>query len=320
MTDDIPSTVAGPAPVQGPGQTARRDAGRVATGTTLIVPQLAALTAGGHGLVLLAVEIDQFALIGHLHGNEAAEVLVRQLAASVEDARRAGDRAMRSGPGQFVILTADDTAGAELLERSIRASFQRKAWPDLGPVTLSAGLARRYPEEPLVSWWARVAAALAQAKGAGGDHVTVDRRRNSSDDEAAAPVLRMRWQARFECGEPTIDRQHRELFERSEDVLESLRQGGARFGVELERLVAVTLAHFADEERILERRGYSGLAGHRRSHEDLAAKSMRLQAATATGHATREDLTRFLLGEVVADHMLTEDRLFAELFAQAPAR
>lgn len=283
------------------------------------MPQIAALVAGGHGLVLLAVEIDQFALIGHLHGAEAAEVLERHLGASIETARRAGDRALRSGPGQFVVVTADRLEGAETFERAIRRQFEGKSWPGLGAVTLSAGLAQRYPEEPVVSWWGRVGAALAQAKGGGGDHVVADRRCHAADEQAAAPGLRMRWQSRFECGEPTIDRQHRELFERSEDVLASLSQGGGRFALELERLIALTLTHFADEERLLERYGYRGLDAHRRSHEDLAAKSLRLQAATAVGDATREDLTRFLLGEVVADHMLTEDQRFAALFGHAAA-
>jgi hypothetical protein len=51
------------------------------------------------------------------------------------------------------------------------------------------------------------------------------------------------------------------------------------------------------------------------SDATLAARSLRLQAAAATGSASAEELTRFLLGEVVADHMLTEDRRFADLFA-----
>jgi hemerythrin len=144
--------------------------------------------------------------------------------------------------------------------------------------------------------------------------VVVDRRCNAVDP-TAAPGLHLQWQARFECGEPTIDRQHRELFARSEEILESLRHGSARVARDLERLVAEIVQHFDDEERILERHAYPGLVAHRRSHADLTAKSLRLQAAAATGSASQEDLTRFLLGEVVADHMLTEDRRFAELFA-----
>ena len=132
--------------------------------------------------------------------------------------------------------------------------------------------------------------------------------------------MHLQWQARFECGEPTIDRQHRELFERSEQILESLRTGSPRFVPDLERLMSEIAAHFAEEEAILEQRAYPGLAGHRRSHEALTAKALQLQAEAAAGRTSREQLTRFLLGEVVADHMLTEDRRFAGLFAAAPRR
>ena len=271
--------------------------------------------------VLLALEIDRHTLIGHLHGAEALEVIERHLHAALEETSPEASRSlMRTAPGQCAVLVPGALEAGELLARTAGEQFGRRSWSGVGETTVSAGLARRFRGEPAESWWSRVESALAQAKAGGGAQVVVDRRGSADDPSAAAPGLHLQWQARFECGEPTIDRQHRELFARAEDVLEALRKGSPRFTTDLERLMAEITRHFADEELILKQRGYRGLSRHRRSHAMLSAKAMRLQAEAAAGRASREELTRFLLGEVVADHMLTEDRRFAELFAPAHRR
>lgn len=313
MTADIP--VVGDDVLRAPGDARDPGSGRAeGAGPALVLPPIEDLAPAGGDWSLLALEIDQFVLIEHLHGAEAAEILARHLGSSVEATLRGSDRCLRSGRGQFVVLVPEGPDAAERFARAAAACFRRTTWAPLGDVTVSAAAAQRHPGESVGSWWIRVESALAQAKAGGGGHVVIDRRRSASDP-TAAPGLRLQWQARFECGEPTIDRQHRELFERSEEILEALRHDSAHAVHELERLIAEILEHFHDEECILEQRAYPGLAAHRRSHAELAAKSRRLQAAAATGSASREELTRFLLGEVVADHMLTEDRRFAGLFA-----
>jgi hemerythrin-like metal-binding protein len=273
---------------------------------------------GHRGGVLLALEIDRHALIAHLHGADAAEVIERHLWTALEQAAPEASRALvRTAPGQCALPVPGSLEAGEDLARAAREHFGRRTWSGLGETTVSAGLALRFAGETVESWWSRVESALAQAKAGGGGHVVVDRRARADDPSVAAPGLHLQWQARFECGEPTIDRQHRGLFARAEDVLEALRKGSPRFPTDLDRLMAEIAGHFADEELILKQRGYRGLAWHRRSHATLTSKALRLQADVAAGRASREELTRFLLGEVVADHMLTEDRRFAHLFASA---
>jgi hemerythrin-like metal-binding protein len=267
-------------------------------------------------VVLLGLEIDRHALIAHLHGAEAAEVIERHLRALLEQESPEASRSLlRMAPGQCALAVPGSLQAGEALARRVGEHFGRRSWSGLGETTLSAGVARRFAGEPVESCWNRVESALAQARAGGGGHVVVDRRTRADDTSVAAPGLLLQWQARFECGEPTIDRQHRALFARAEDVLEALRKGSPRFPVELDRLLADIASHFVDEELILKQRGYRGLARHRRLHALLSAKARRLQADAAAGRVSREELTRFLLGEVVADHMLTEDRRFAHLFA-----
>jgi len=294
----------------------RPDADPVEVHRAAVAALLSRLELASVDGVLLALEIDRHALIVHLHGSEAAEVIQRHLFASLEQGLpEVSGSLVRTAPGQCAVLVPGSLEAGEVVAQKAREHFGRRSWSGLGETTLSGGLARRFVGESVASWWDRVESALARAKAGGGGHLVVDRRDGVDDSSVAAPGVHLQWQARFECGEPTIDRQHRELFARSEDVLEALRKGSARFATDLERLMAEIASHFADEELILKQRGYRGLAGHRRSHARLTAKALRLQADAASGRASREELTRFLLGDVVADHMLTEDRRFAELFA-----
>jgi hemerythrin-like metal-binding protein len=234
-------------------------------------------------------------------------------------AARPGDESFRTGPGQFLLLLRDSGhEQAEQVAAHVRESLQGTSFVDIGPATVSGAIAQRYPGETIGQWWRRLDSTLAQARAGGGDRIVVDKRRSESDALEHAPGLHLEWQARFECGEPTIDRQHRGLFNLAEDVLDSARRSGSNTAPRVVKLVAAIREHFCTEEAILARYGYQELARHAQSHQLLLEKAQRMQVAVTAGHANREDLLRFLLGEVVADHMLAEDRLFAKVFAGRP--
>lgn len=269
---------------------------------------------------LLALEVDRWRLINELLGSAAAEIVVRHVAQALRVAARPGDESYRTGPGQYLLLLRD--AGHEVAEpiaQRVRESLRGTSFVDIGPATVSGAIAQRYPGESIGQWWKRLDSTLAQARAGGGDRIVVDKRRSDADLTEQAPGLLLEWQPRFECGEPTIDRQHRELFGLAEDVLDSARRSGPRTASKVVHLVAGIREHFLAEEAILARHGYRELARHAQSHLHLLEKSQRMQAAVTAGSSNREDLLRFLLGEVVADHMLAEDRLFASLFSGAPS-
>jgi hemerythrin-like metal-binding protein/diguanylate cyclase (GGDEF)-like protein len=300
MTDEGPADDGAPA--------APADAPRVLTAPAVLPGRDGEAT-------LLVVEADRWRLIQDLLGTAAAEVVARHLVQCVQSALRPVDRLFRTGSGQVLVLLPDTGhAVAERIAGEIARALESRSFTDIGPVTMSGAIAQRYPGESVGQWWKRLDSTLAQAKVGGGNHVMVDRRRSEGDVDEQAPGLHLEWQSRFECGEPTIDRQHRELFELSEDVLDAARRRVPLAG-RLQRLVACILEHFESEEAILTLHGYQDVERHAQSHARLFEKARRMQAAVDAGRATREDLLRFLLGEVVADHMLSEDRQFAQLFS-----
>lgn len=269
-----------------------------------------------HAATLLAIEIDRWRLIHDVLGPDAADIVARHVARCIEASLRSCDRSSRTGPGQFIVeLDGADHGYGERVAAQVCRAIETKSFAGLGPATISGAVAQRYPGESVGLWWKRLDSTLAQARAGGGNRVVVDRR-SSDDGPEQAPGLHLEWQPRFECGEPVIDQQHRELFARAEEVLDAARRDGPHLKPYVDELVRGIGRHFVTEEAILEQRGYRGLERHRQSHRDLAEKARRMQAATEAGRMLRDDLLRFLLGEVVADHMLAEDRLFAGLFVR----
>ena len=64
--------------------------------------------------------------------------------------------------------------------------------------------------------------------------------------------------------------------------------------------------------------GFAGMADHARQHQALLARAhaLHLSALAAdSGDATEGELVKFLVTELVADHMLHADRAFFPLFA-----
>lgn len=125
---------------------------------------------------------------------------------------------------------------------------------------------------------------------------------------------RLQWAASLECGEPTIDSQHRELYELGNALLEAAAGGGEDLLPCLDRLIEHVVRHFAAEEAILGRVAYAGLHQHRLLHQQLRAMAVVLRENAIAGDITPEDVVEFVVDKVVAGHLLTADREFMPLF------
>ena len=81
-------------------------------------------------------------------------------------------------------------------------------------------------------------------------------------------LMLMRWRSSFECGHPVIDMQHRELFNISNELINSVLDRRPKIGVEylLHELVEHIKDHFISEEEVLARTHYPALEEHRNIH------------------------------------------------------
>ena len=100
----------------------------------------------GRGFALLRLDLDGYAELAARHGSEAAETLLREVAALLRAAARAEEPVFRHGPGEFaVVLMGDDPLQAQRAARRMQAQLLGLQFSPQGqslpPVQLLAGYA-----------------------------------------------------------------------------------------------------------------------------------------------------------------------------------
>jgi diguanylate cyclase (GGDEF)-like protein/hemerythrin-like metal-binding protein len=272
-------------------------------------------------LSLVLIDVDHFKRVNDVKGHQAGDQVLRDLARVLGAHIRTADLLFRWGGEEFVVLmSASGYRAAERLANHLRDVVERHTFEDIGPVTISLGVAEHSDMESSEAWFGRLDKALYDAKHLGRNQVVVDRRGTSDEwlTGKRSPTLRVVWQEGYECGQPLIDGQHRHLFELANDLLDAALThdaAPAAFEVALDRLLTHVAGHFVDEEALLAAKGYQHLSAHKKAHADLLARARLLRAQAATGAFKLGDLVEYLVNDVVTKHMLTVDREFFPLFA-----
>ncbi|MDP1609442.1 MAG: bacteriohemerythrin [Sulfuritalea sp.] len=269
---------------------------------------------------LILVDIDHFKLVNDTYGHQTGDSVLCELVKVIGGAIRSVDTLFRWGGEEFVVLASSSgyRAGTTVAEK-LRARVARHDFAGVGKVTISLGVAEHIATESAEIWFQRVDRALYRAKDGGRNRVCVDEQ-GSSDiwaAESGSSVIRLVWQEAYECGEPAIDREHRELFELANALLDASFQSESApevFGAALQKLLAHVVQHFAHEEAVLAQHNYDQLEPHRRAHAGLLTRAGELKAAVEGGKTTLGDLVDFLATTVVAQHLFKADKEYFPLF------
>ncbi|THF65734.1 bacteriohemerythrin [Pseudothauera nasutitermitis] len=125
-----------------------------------------------------------------------------------------------------------------------------------------------------------------------------------------------RWSREFNVGIAPIDEQHVELVGLLNRLHAAVRE---QRGVEavrdaLDELVACTLNHFADEERLMSQARYPAYAEHRIHHEALTAQVRALQRRLESGETTISFELLDFLRVWLMRHIGESDRRFGEWY------
>ncbi len=117
------------------------------------------------------------------------------------------------------------------------------------------------------------------------------------------------WRKEYECGNPAIDAQHRNLFALGNTLLNAIMGGESKLDVELlfDELVEKVAQHFSTEEALMDQAHHPGAAEHRVAHGTLLARSKELAERFHHDQLDAGDLFNFIAGEVLARHILKED-------------
>ncbi len=269
----------------------------------------------GEPLSLILFDIDHFKAINDRYGHQTGDLVLIEVTRRVGRSLRAADVLARWGGEEFMVLMphCGEREAAELAEK-LRGLLASAAFPGAGRVTSSFGVAEWACAETVDAWTKRVDDALYQAKEGGRNRVVA----GAAKEPAQSTVsLNLIWREIYACGEPAIDDEHRELFQLANRLLRvaiaepSPESLSGAWGI----LLAHTVEHFAHEEEILRNRGYPELERHTGLHRNLVARALELRGQVEQGGCDFGLLVDFLVREVVARHLLEEDRAFFPLFA-----
>lgn len=257
----------------------------------------------GQPVSLVIFDIDHFKRVNDQHGHQTGDEVLVEVARCASKMTRASDLLCRWGGEEFVLLmlAADDDAlkAADKLRRHI----EQHTFPQVGAITISAGLAQLRADDDPATLIRRADNALYRAKSRGRNRVEKE-----VSDFASASPLSLRWAPGFTCGHPAIDEQHQILFGKTNLLLERCGGRDDKEVVELmEDLLRETERHFRYEEGVLRKSGYPHLKEHGEEHARLNQKGRLLLDQFRTGQAPSSTLSSFAVRELALGHISEED-------------
>jgi hemerythrin-like metal-binding protein len=236
---------------------------------------------------------------------------------------RAPDIAARYGGEEFVVILPEtDHQGAAAVAENIRKAVEEQAIPHSTSlaaehITISLGVATVSVAEVSAPEWVVDLAdkALFSAKERGRNRVEIAIARQAPDSDHAADhshFVKLVWRITDECGNATIDEQHRKLFEDANELLPAMIGGHPKDEclTLINRLLTDVLNHFRDEEVILRAAEYPFFVHHRHCHVDLLAKATALAEKYSRDKMKPGELFSFLAYDIIAQHMFIEDRRY----------
>ena len=144
----------------------------------LLEREIARARRAGEPLALLMLDVDRLTTLNARIGHLAADGVLAQIAALLNDAAGPRDLPCRVAGGRFGVLVSEgDGRDAESLFERLQAMLRERPLPDVGTVTVSGGIAELLPTDDGAALVVRADAALGLAKGSGRDTVVTAARR-----------------------------------------------------------------------------------------------------------------------------------------------
>jgi len=278
--------------------------------------EIARLNRYGHPVSLVFVDLDDFKRVNDTWGHASGDEVLKGFCDVMRSCLRATDLLARWGGEEFIILMPNsDRMSARLVANRARSALEQHLFAHVGQVTASFGVATCRPGDSINEWLARADAALYRAKVNGRNCVETDADGNVADDvgERITPsFVGLTWRKAYECGNQLIDRQHRGLFESANQLLGAVLGGQPKDEITLmiKALLAEVVQHFNDEEVIFRAAGFPEADQHHEIHQQLVARAVHLAQRYEDDQLEVRDLFAFLAHDVVAKHMLSDDRKF----------
>lgn len=122
--------------------------------------------------------------------------------------------------------------------------------------------------------------------------------------------IQLVWKTDYECGNPVIDTQHRNLFAMGNVLLTAILNGETKLDVELQfdELIEKIAQHFLVEEALIAKAQSPDAAAHKAAHAELLERAKELAERYHLDQLDGDDLYNFIAREVLTQHILKSDR------------
>ena len=129
------------------------------------------------------------------------------------------------------------------------------------------------------------------------------------------------WSSKYSVGVEAVDRQHRGLIDAMNELNSHVERGHAA-GIQLvalNKLIDLTVRHFAAEEHAMQRSGYDGFVAHKRHHERLLQQVKDLHADVAAGQPLNKAHMNFFK-TWLSGHIIGVDKKYGPALLAAGAQ
>ncbi len=263
-------------------------------------------------LSAILADIDFFKNVNDTWGHDTGDVVLKETAKRLAASIREADHLFRWGGEEFlIVLPETGLAGAVETAEKVRLAVSAIPIVPVGTVTVSFGAASRDDGETEESWFRRLDRALYLAKQNGRNRVEAAAPAAASG-HCLAPEIILGWKKEWDCGNATIDGEHRALVQAGNRLLNRLLDTGSPQALlaEVDSLLEQIAVHFSDEEAILRDAGYPGCDAHCMVHKGLMAAGGLFRDSICQGTGNAESWFHLLVDKIVHEHMLKEDTKF----------
>lgn len=268
---------------------------------------------------LLMFDIDHFKAVNDNHGHKTGDLVLQKLAEVLKHTLREVDVVGRLGGEEFAAILPETTADEawEAAERLRLAVAETEMPTEAGTslrITVSIGVAMLTEAHSSIETLLKQADdALYIAKNSGRNQVRMAEvmlpRKN---ENILANFVKLSWHADYGCGHALIDEQHHAMFRHANDLLAAILSDCPKEQAisMIDVLIDDISQHFQDEEEMFKELGFPDAIAHEAIHRQLDEKVRDLANRYRADLLTIGELFQFIVHELVAEHMLKEDRKF----------
>lgn len=264
---------------------------------------------------IIFIDLDNFKRINDTYGHNVGDSVLVQLCRVTENTLRPFDMIARWGGEEFiVILPNTNFQNAHLVATRLCQLIANTAFDKVEKVTASFGVATYQADEPWNIWIDRADSAMYLAKKNGKNRVEPQNEHDvvKPKIEQSSSFLHLVWNKSFECGHPTIDAQHQELFVHANALFTAFLNGESKSNILalINTLLSAVGVHFSDEIKILRSIHYPDVDAHEEIHKEIVRKAISAVQRYEHGQLQLGELFSFLAYDVVDIHMLKDDQKF----------